>query len=245
MINISNSDIYYKPYPYMLFKDVFDVNFYNLLCSEFPKTNELLKLDFDKKKNEYKQDKYFLTNLNKGFFQLINKKKNTKYLYEFLKSPLFLNQLINFLNNNNLRIKYNLNSGIASKFKKLIFKKTDFTFEFSSMSSKNGFIYPHTDGPDKILTLIVPIISDPRIKNVKNVGTNILESLEDKYEYNFMNYAVPFESTKSVKEIPFSENQILMFIKTHNSLHSVGPMIDMDNNNLMRNSINFCIYNQN
>ena len=56
MINISNSDIYYKPYPYMLFKDVFDANFYNLLCSEFPKTNELLKLDFDKKKNEYKQD---------------------------------------------------------------------------------------------------------------------------------------------------------------------------------------------
>ena len=150
MINISNSDIYYKPYPYILFKDVFDANFYNLLCSEFPKTNELLKLDFDKKKNEYKQDKYFLTNLNKGFFQLINKKKNTKYLYEFLKSPLFLNQLINYLNNNNLRIKYNLNSGIVSKFKKLIFKKTDFTFEFSSMSSKNGFNYYQKNLPNRL-----------------------------------------------------------------------------------------------
>jgi len=134
---------------------------------------------------------------------------------------------------------------MLTKIKKLILNKIDFTFEFSSMSSHGGFINPHTDGPEKLLTLIIPIISDSRIKNVKNVGTNILESLEDKYEYNFMNYAVPFESTRSVREIPFLENQILMFIKTHNSLHSVGPMTDVDSNKLNRNSINFCIYNQN
>jgi hypothetical protein len=114
---------------------------------------------------------------------------------------------------------------------------------FHLCRQKNGFINPHTDGPNKILTLIIPIITDPRIKNIKNSGTNILQSLEDRHEYNFMNYAVPFESVRSIKEIPFLENQILMFIKTHNSLHSVGPMSDAINDNLMRNSINFCIYN--
>jgi hypothetical protein len=243
MINLNNSEVYYKPYPYILFKDVFDNNFYKSLCSEFPLLNELVKLDFDKKRNQHKQDKYFLTNLDKSFSRLISCKKNMNNLYNFLKSPFFLNHLINFLNKNNLRINYYIKLGVLSKIKKLIFNKTDFTFEFSSMSTKNGFINPHTDGPNKILTLIIPIITDPRIKNIKNSGTNILESLEDKYEYNFMNFAVPFESVRSIKEIPFLENQILMFIKTHNSLHAVGPMRDVINDDLMRNSINFCIYN--
>jgi hypothetical protein len=243
MINLNNSEVYYKPYPYILFKDVFDDNFYKSLCSEFPNADELVKLDFDEKRNQHKQDKFYLTNLNKSFYKLISSKKNTTNLYNLLKSHSFLTHLINFLNKNNLRINYNIKLGALSKIKKLIFKKIDFTFEFSSMSTKNGFINPHTDGPNKILTLIIPIITDPRIKNIKNSGTNILQSLEDRYEYNFMNYAVPFESVRSIKEIPFLENQILMFIKTHNSLHSVGPMSDDINDNLMRNSINFCIYN--
>ena len=44
------------------------------------------------------------------------------------------------------------------------------------------------------------------------------------------------------REISFKKNQILFFVKTHNSLHSVGPMENIDNHSLMRKSINFSIY---
>jgi hypothetical protein len=104
MINLNNSQVYYKPYPYILFKDVFDDNFYKSLCSEFPHADELVKLDFDEKRNQHKQDKFYLTDLNKSFSKLISSKKNTANLYNFLKSHFFLNHLINFLNKNNLRI---------------------------------------------------------------------------------------------------------------------------------------------
>ena len=125
--------------------------------------------------------------------------------------------------------------------KKFIFKKIDFTFEFSAINTNGGFINPHTDGANKIITLIIPLIDNSKIYNVKNCGTKILETHDEKYSYNFMNKVVPWESTKIVKEIPFLDNQMMMFIKTHNSLHSVGPMNSLDSL-LFRKSINFCIY---
>ena len=57
-----------------------------------------------------------------------------------------------------------------------------------------------------------------------------------------MNYVVPFEDTEMVREIPFNENQLCIFIKTHNSLHSVGPMEKYNKETIMRKSINFNIY---
>jgi hypothetical protein len=241
MINITESEVSYYPYPHILFKKIFSENIYNHLKDEFPTINELNFNSFDNKRHELKQSKYNLTNLDKNFNNIIKNKKFTFELYNFLKSETFINSLIFFLNSKNLNINYNSKENFYKKLiKRFILKKIDFTFEFSAINTDGGFINPHTDGPNKIITLIIPLIDNSKIYEVKNCGTKILETHDEKYSYNFMNKTVPWEAIKIVKEIPFLDNQMMMFIKTHNSLHSVGPIESFDNS-LFRKSINFCI----
>ena len=60
------------------------------------------------------------------------------------------------------------------------------------------------------------------ISKVENSGTSILNTDSDMYKFNFFNQTVPEEYVNKVKEIGFEKNQIFLFVKTHNSLHSVG-----------------------
>ena len=63
-----------------------------------------------------------------------------------------------------------------------------------------------------------------------------------RYKYNFLNQTVPLSDTKEIKYIDFLPNQMLMFIKTHNSLHSVGPVKSTNmTKSLNRKSINVSI----
>ena len=110
------------------------------------------------------------------------------------------------------------------------------------ISTDGGFIKPHTDGANKLISFVMPIVENDNISKIPNSGTNILKTNDDNYKYNLLNSTVPFELTEIVREIPFDKNQIFLFVKTHNSLHSVGPMKDLNEENLMRKSINFFIY---
>ena len=98
-----------------------------------------------------------------------------------------------------------------------IIRNKRFGFEFSMISANGGFIKPHTDGADKLISFVIPIIKNNDFENIPNSGTDILQT-EDKYKYNFFNTTVPFESTEVVRKIPFNKNQIFLFVKTHNSL---------------------------
>ena len=240
MINISQSEVFYSPYPHILFNNIFNKDYYNYLKNEFPSISEFKFNNYDKK-NKLKQNKYNLTNLDPNFYDIIKNIKFTYGLFNFLKSKKFIDDIISFLKSKHLDINYNGNENFYKKLiNKFVFKKIDFTFEFSAINTDGGFIKPHTDGANKIITLIIPLIDNPKIYEVENCGTRILETNDYRYSYNFMNKTVPLEHTKTIKEIPFLDNQMIMFIKTHNSLHSVGPMKSLDNS-LYRKSINFCI----
>ena len=115
--------------------------------------------------------------------------------------------------------------------------KISTTVEFSIMKSNSGFLKPHTDGSNKIFSFVIPMIDDNTILKAKNIGTSIRITTDDKYKYNLQNKTVPFELTQEIREIPFKKNQLLLLIKTHNSLHSVGPITSETNENLYRKSI--------
>ena len=127
---------------------------------------------------------------------------------------------------------------ILKKIKKI----KNFGFEFSMISTDGGFIKPHTDGANKLISFVIPIVENENFLKITNSGTTILKPTEDKFKYNYLNMTVPFESTEVIRQIPFSKNQIFLFIKTHNSLHSVGPMVNPTGETIMRKSINFFIY---
>lgn len=241
MINLDNHKYFYDPYPHAFFENVFDKKFYKNLCKEFPSEQKFESFDFDKQ-NKLKQKKFVLNDGNPLFKKIINEKINFKNLYTYLSHENFRNKILGLLEKNFISLPKNNNQ---SFFKKLYYKfksNKKFGFEFSMISSDGGFIKPHTDGPNKLVSFVMPIIDNDNFLEIKNSGTSILKPLMDKYKYNYSNQTVPFEATEEVRQIPFNKNQIFLFIKTHNSLHSVGPMINPSNKAIMRKSINFFLY---
>ena len=75
-----------------------------------------------------------------------------------------------------------------------------FGFEFSMISTNGGFIKPHTDGADKLISFVIPIIKNNDFETYLTLGTDILRPTEDKYKYNFLNTTVPFEATEVLEK---------------------------------------------
>lgn len=241
MINLKENKIFYDPYPHALFTNVFENEFYNKLCDEFPEEIKFDRFDYDKQ-NNLKQKKFVLNDNNALFTEIIKKKPNLNLLYKFLSSQKFKNIIFELLENNSIKIQKTHSKTVFKRIYNKLKNKKDFGFEFSMISTNGGFIKPHTDGADKLISFVMPIVENNNISKIPNSGTNILQTNDNKYKYNLLNSTVPFELTEVVREIPFDKNQIFLFVKTHNSLHSVGPMENMSENNLMRKSINFFIY---
>ena len=237
MLNLSNHLFDYEPYPLGYFKKIFNEDFYKSLCEEYPDISEL-KISKDKEKYNLKKfNKFSLTNDHQEFNVLIGKKKNFLNLYNFLKSEEFFAKI------NEILLKNNVDLQLSFKKKRFFIKKKNYNlfFEFSSIPCNGGYILPHTDAPKKIITFIIPIIKETEmdITKYKKVGTSILSALDPKYSFNFYNRTMKLEDTVEKKYVNFSPNKMLMFIKTHNSLHSVGPIKPINNNIKFRNSITF------
>lgn len=241
MINLEDHQIFYDPFPHIVLQNVFEEEFYKTLCGEFPQNEKFLSFDHDKE-NNLKQKKFVLNDENKNFNKILNERANTKKLFNYLNSKIFYETISKFLKTNYINIQIKHNKNFLLKIYEKIKNKKNSGFEFSMISTDGGFIKPHTDGPNKILNFIIPVVDNDVVCNVINSGTKILSTENNQFKYNFLNRTVPYEYTKNVREILFKKNQILFFVKTHNSLHSVGPMKNINNNSLMRKSINFSIY---
>lgn len=243
MINLNKYKVYYEPFPHLVFEEVFNQEFYNNICKEFPSIDKLEALK-DKLINDKKQEKFTFDNTSikqKEFINFIKKSVNLKLLYNYITSEKFNDEINQILLNNNIDIgikKFFQNKSLKKKILELLFNiKITTSVEFSIMKCNSGFLKPHTDGSNKIFSFIIPIIDNEKILNAKNSGTSIRIPTDDKYKYNLTNRTVPFESTQEIREIPFKKNQLLLLIKTHNSLHSVGPILYDKEENLYRKSI--------
>jgi hypothetical protein len=239
MINLNNHKYFYDPYPHALFEKVFDDRFYESLCKEFPLKQNYEKVDFDKQ-NKIKQNKFIINETHQSFKEILKNNKNIYDLYHHLRNKKFKDLILSLLEKNHISLPKT--EDIFKKIYKKIKKIENFGFEFSMIPTDGGFIKPHTDGADKLISFVIPIVENDNLLKVTNSGTAILKPTEDKFKYNYLNMTVPFESTEVIRQIPFKRNQIFLFIKTHNSLHSVGPMINQTGEIIMRKSINFFIY---
>lgn len=243
MINFNNSTFFYEPFPHSTLSNVIEESDYNKICSEFPQTYLLNKMQ-DKRVGEKKFSKYNLSNGGKDkkkFLEVLNQSRTIKKFYDYLNSKVFLEKLVEFLLKNHIDLKINPNQNFKNFLINKLFKRElKINFEFSAISSNNGFILPHTDGPNKIIGFVLPVIDNIDILSAKKLGTQILSPTENTYKFNYFNRSVPFNKTMLVKEIPFEKNQISLHVKTFNSLHAVGP-IDPYNlkKEIFRKSITF------
>lgn len=244
MINLNNNKFFYDPFPHAMFENAFDKNFYDNICKEFPIEQKFEKFDYDKQ-NQIKQNKFVFNDNHQSFKKMLKNKHNISDLYSYLTNQHFRKLILDFLEQNYISLsKYEFNQNILNRAYKKIKKAKKFLFEFSMIPTDGGYIKPHTDGADKLVIMVIPIVDNENLSKIVNAGTKILKPTDDKYKYNYLNSTVPFEATEVIREIPFKKNQFFLFVKTHNSLHSVGPMINpsASDKTLMRKTINFFIY---
>ncbi len=227
MINFENSKFFYDPFPHCVLDDFLEKNIYDQICLEYPNHSFFEEIKGKISDNKFK--KYRFSNsikTNDIFESFIKTTSSTKEFYRYINSDKFVTSLDEFLKKNEVELRLNTNSKINfyTFIKTLFKKKRKIDFEFSSIPIENGHILPHTDGGNKLVGFVIPIIDNDNVLNFENLGTKIYRAKTDKYKFNFYNKTVPFEHAEMIRELPFKKNQMSLHVKTFNSLHGVGPI---------------------
>jgi hypothetical protein len=240
MINFKDYEFFYDPFPHCILNNFLNLDEYNEICREFPK-NTYLKVLEEKKKNDLKKfNKFNLSNANKetisNFNKFINSTTTTKKFYKYINSDNFLIELDSFLKEKfvDLKLEFKVSKNLIDLFNSILKKKRRIDFEFSSIPLSDGFILPHTDGSDKLIGFVIPVIDNDEIFKAKNLGTKIYKAVDNQYKFNYFNKTVPLEKVEEIKELPFKKNQMSLHVKTFNSLHGVGPI---NNNKFFENQV--------
>ncbi|MDG2306269.1 MAG: 2OG-Fe(II) oxygenase [Candidatus Binatia bacterium] len=97
-------------------------------------------------------------------------------------------------------------------------------FEFSILPGDGGHILPHTDAPQKLVTLVISMLGPDEWSDSWGGGTQVLRPKDPAVAFNKMNRYLGFDEVEPVRTLPFRSNQCVVFVKTFNSLHAVPPV---------------------
>jgi len=227
IFQFNTNEVIYKPYPVIYLQNFIDSHLYQNLIKNWPNINLF-------KEKPGLGNKYSLSERNNkhNYLDFINHNKYYLDLHKYIKSPLFVESTLEFLKFKNIDIALS-NPKIVSKQSKnhsswisRIKKETEISarFEFSMMHSHAGNILPHTDDPNKIITMVISMNSNDEWSKKWGGGTQICEPKDERKIFNQKNSYLKFSDVKILKEFPYQENQCILFIKTYNSWHQVSPL---------------------
>ena len=222
------SSFFYEPYPIGLIREVFDPGYYEELLKTFPPL-DLFKF------MQYHGDKYSLSELNNPdkYLSFLHRTPSWKRLYDYVKSQQFIPDVLAILRQNEIdlgiagavprlgpmSLRQRLRSLLSGKKESLSAR-----FEFSAMPAQGGNILPHTDSPQKIVTLVVSMRNAQEWNPAYGGGTEVMRPIDPSKSFNLQNRYLSFDEVETIREMPFESNQCVIFVKTFNSLHGVRPM---------------------
>jgi hypothetical protein len=228
-MRLSGAQFRYEPFPVGIARKVFDDAVYDELLDTFPGV-ELFR---------HMQDhgsKYSLSELNNPdrYFSFLKRNKRWYELYAHVKSPAFIADTLELLRTRNIdlglrpEIGRNKNQGIRRRLANLLLGKTperlSARFEFSMMPAQGGHILPHTDSPQKLITLVVSMLRPGEWRPEWGGGTDVMRAVDPSNAFNFLNRQLTFDDVAVIDSFAFEPNQCVIFIKTFNSLHAVRAM---------------------
>ena len=226
--NLQNAQFYYEPFPICYVPNLLDKAEYEALRENYPDINLF----------EHKPvlgDKYSLSELNNkdNYHKFVSENPIWGKFFAKIKSKEFIEETLVFLKAHNIDMGINKFVYLPKrkKFKnlriiKLRQKQVTLTsrFEFSVMKANGGNITPHTDAPNKIITLVISFIGENEWNSEWGGGTDVLIPTDRTKLFNHVNKQMPFDKMEYVRTFPFNPNQLVLFIKTYNSWHSVTPI---------------------
>jgi hypothetical protein len=97
-------------------------------------------------------------------------------------------------------------------------------FEFSMLPADGGSVTPHTDNPDKIVTMVVSMARPGEWDPAFGGGTEVNRHKNPELSFNRVNGKADYEDMERLEVFAFEPNQCVLFVKTFNSWHCVRPM---------------------
>lgn len=228
MLDFARAAFDYEPYPVGVIQPVFDAGLYARLAAAYP-AKELF---------EFKPtlgNKYSLSETNHPaqYRRFVDETRDWKRFHDHIKGADFVPRVLNFLAQHHVDLglrRYRVVSqqpcdsraSLISRFKGR--DELSARFEFSMMSADGGHILPHTDSPNKLVTLVFSMMAEGEWQPEWGGGTDIVLPRNRALVYNQVNRSLPFGDVDVLRTCDFTPNQCVIFIKTFNSWHSVAPM---------------------
>jgi len=227
-INFQNAAFEYEPYPIAYIPNFLDADTYAELARTYPE-KEL----FDYSENVGAKYTLSETTNKQNLHRFLAETPCWNAFYSQIKSREFVQGVIDFLNNNQIDLgirKFVYQPSLGYRRRGPIRRSLNTTvlrsrFEFSSMSADGGNVVAHTDGPLKIITLVISFITAGEWDTPNyGGGTSVVVPKDKTQIYNHLNKFKPLDEVDFVKTFDFVPNQCVFFIKTYNSWHAVASM---------------------
>lgn len=223
MLSFEKTNFRYEPYPIGVSKEVLSPDYYDTLVESFP-PKEL----FEFKANL--GNKYSLSERNheREYHDYVRSSEPWKRFYDWIKREEFPHEVMDMLREHNIDLGIQRSNGNAGGLKGLMRRprrdRLNARFEFSMLPADQGSIRPHTDGPLKIITLVIAMVRPGEWDPSHGGGTDVVWPRDRTLSFNYQNRYLDFEEVETLDTFEFEPNQCVVFIKTFNSWHAVRPM---------------------
>jgi len=244
MLSFKNANFIYEPYPIGVARSVFEESLYDELVGSFPPLELFSFMPLH-------GNKYSLSQLNNpdAYHQYVRSSRPWHEFYKWIKREEFPDEVLTMLckHNIDLDLRSPQGNGASSSRPSLLTKlrhlrshqttsNLSARFEFSMLPAQGGFIKPHTDSPQKVITLVIGISREGEWNPSFGGGTEVLRPRDTTNNFNFTNRYLEFDDVETLTTFEYSPNNCVIFIKTFNSLHAVRPMT-AQGDNLMRKTL--------
>ncbi|MGA0571648.1 hypothetical protein ACO2Q9_13105 [Variovorax sp. VNK109] len=226
LLNLERANFRYEPFPIGIIRDIFEPSFYGRLVKTFPPV-ELFRFMQDH------GDKWSLSQFNHPdqYYKFLDSNADWNHLHKVMTSTDFIDQVIDVL------AKSKIDLGLRSMPETNVLRRLrnalrgrhvpgalQSRFEFSMMRAGGGHILPHTDSPQKHITLVVSMVQPGEWDQAWGGGTDLMRPVDLSDNFNFRNRYLRFDEVETIDTMAYEPNQCVIFIKTFNSLHAVKPM---------------------
>jgi hypothetical protein len=232
LISFAHADMRYEPYPIAYVQPFIEPTVYETLVTSWPE-QALFKSTAELGKKASLSERYNADN----YFRFLSSSPQWARFHDFIKSDFFIEETLRFLDSKNVMINLD-NLRIVSrkglKRPSLLGRlkgqqEISARFEFSLMDAHGGSIRPHTDSPNKLITLVISMAQPGEWNDAWGGGTEICLPKDRTKIYNDVNRYMEFEDVDVIDRFPFVPNQCILFIKTYNSWHQVAPLRGPEN----------------
>jgi len=129
--------------------------------------------------------------------------------HAYVKAPAFISQMLALLRQHQIAVDADV--PLSARF------------EFSLLPADGGVLCPHTDIPEKRVTVVLAMRQDgDGWQDAWGGGTDILRPTDATVE--LIDYQADRARFDLVESMPYVPNAAVVFVKTLNSWHSVGPL---------------------